>query len=410
MKLLDSMEKLFFGGYVDESYEEYEEEEKELYENKEKSVDAAADRPQKVHIGAFGREDLRDYIRGQCEIMEDAGRHAENAMEEYSIVTERFSDIELFESAPDNLKQEISETAESVDNLAVDRRILKNSESKLSNNAYNRMEMYEEEIIGDFKFIQQQETYYETVKRDLSMLEGERMGLRMEVKGLRKKLRNIRKASMLVLICLVLVYSIFTIAMVALDDEENIFLFFIVTFLGAVMALGIFALLKNTQRRAAATEVKLNKTTAVLNKIKIKYVNAANVLSYVYDKYKIKSSYELGRKYELYLEMKDERQRALRITSSLNDAQNHLLELLGRLGMQDANIWLSQTKGLYNRSEMVEIRHELTVRRQKLRTQIEYNETRIEDAKDNIRRATKIRPEFTDEVVEILDEYEKRSM
>ena len=30
MKLLDSMEKLFFGGYVDESYEEYEEEEKEL--------------------------------------------------------------------------------------------------------------------------------------------------------------------------------------------------------------------------------------------------------------------------------------------------------------------------------------------------------------------------------------------
>ena len=176
------------------------------------------------------------------------------------------------------------------------------------------------------------------------------------------------------------------------------------------MALGIFALLKNTQRRAAATEVKLNKTTAVLNKIKIKYVNAANVLSYVYDKYKIKSSYELGRKYELYLEMKDERQRALRITSSLNDAQNHLLELLGRLGMQDANIWLSQTKGLYNRSEMVEIRHELTVRRQKLRTQIEYNETRIEDAKDNIRRATKIRPEFTDEVVEILDEYEKRSM
>ena len=175
MKLLDSMEKLFFGGYVDESYEEYEEEEKELYENKEKSVDAAADRPQKVQIGAFGREDLRDYIRGQCEIMEDAGRHAENAMEEYSIVTERFSDIELFESAPDNLKQEISETAESVDNLAVDRRILKNSESKLSNNAYNRMEMYEEEIIGDFKFIQQQETYYETVKRDLSMLEGERM-------------------------------------------------------------------------------------------------------------------------------------------------------------------------------------------------------------------------------------------
>ena len=52
MKLLDSMEKLFFGGYVDESYDEYEEEERELYENKEKPFDAAAGKPQKVHIGS----------------------------------------------------------------------------------------------------------------------------------------------------------------------------------------------------------------------------------------------------------------------------------------------------------------------------------------------------------------------
>lgn len=408
MKLLDSMEKLFFGGYVDETLDEYGEEEKEFYPDREGTPEAAVKKPEKVHISSFDRNDMKEYIKGQCEIMEDAGRHTQDIMEEYGVVTERFSDIELFESAPDVLKQEIADAAEVADNLAVDRRILKNSDSKLSNNAYNRMEMYEQQLAGDFKFIQQQETYYETVKSELDMLEGERMSLRLEVKSLKKKLESIRKTSMLVLICLAVVYSIFTVAVIALDDEQNMLLFFAVTFLGAVIALGVFALLKKTHREAQATEVKLNKTTAVLNKIKIKYVNAANVLSYEYDKYKIKSSYELGRKYELYLQMKEERKRALKITSSLNDAQNHLISLLGRLGIQDTNIWLSQTKGLYNRQEMVEIRHELAERRQKLRSQIEYNERRIEEAKDNIKRAAKIRPEFTDEVVQILDEYEKR--
>ena len=82
-----------------------------------------------VKLGAFDGSDLKEYVKGQCEIMEDAGRHIEMIMEEYSQVSERFADIELYENAPDNLKDQIAKQAELVDNLAVDRRILKNSES-----------------------------------------------------------------------------------------------------------------------------------------------------------------------------------------------------------------------------------------------------------------------------------------
>lgn len=61
------------------------------------------------------------------------------------------------------------------------------------------------------------------------------------------------------------------------------------------------------------TEKKLNKAAALLNKIKIKYINAANALDYGYSKYGVKSSYELVKKFEAYLEMKEEQQRVIKI-------------------------------------------------------------------------------------------------
>ena len=43
-----------------------------------------------VKLGSFDGSDLKEYVKGQCEIMEDAGRHIEMIMEEYSQVSERF--------------------------------------------------------------------------------------------------------------------------------------------------------------------------------------------------------------------------------------------------------------------------------------------------------------------------------
>ena len=35
-----------------------------------------------VKLGSFDGSDLKEYVKGQCEIMEDAGRHIEMIMEE----------------------------------------------------------------------------------------------------------------------------------------------------------------------------------------------------------------------------------------------------------------------------------------------------------------------------------------
>ena len=49
-------------------------------------------------------------------------------------------------------------------------------------------------------------------------------------------------------------------------------IFIVISLLAAILAVGMFAILKVTERNVLVTEIKLNKATGLLNKIKIKYV------------------------------------------------------------------------------------------------------------------------------------------
>ena len=362
-----------------------------------------------VNLSYFSEPDMIEYIRGQCEVMEDATHHIDEVMVEYNNITEHFKDIELFENAPEVLKQQIAYLAEKVDNLTVDRRIVKSGEAKLSNNAYHRMETYEEEIPKMIEYIASEEEYYDALKNDLRMLEGEQMSLRMEARSLKKRQINIRQSCIIMLACFAVVYCVFLVATIASENQMNILVFFIVTVIGAAMALGSFALMRYTRREVAVTEIKLNKATNLLNKTKIKFVNTSNVLDYEYTKFRVNDADELSRKYQCYIEMKAEQQEILRMTASLNEAENDLLGKLNKLGMNDSLVWLSQAKALYNHNEMVEIRHDLSVGRQKIREQIEYNEKRIQSSKNNIKRIMDKYPQYMKATMEILDEFERRN-
>ena len=119
------------------------------------------------------------------------------------------------------------------------------------------------------------------------------------------------------------------------------------------------------------------------------------MLDYQCNKYYIKNAYELEQKYQAYIEMKEEQKKILEVTNNLTNAETDLMNILGRLGVIDTHIWIAQVKAILNPKEMVEVRHNLSIRRQKLRNQIEYNENRIEDAKNNIKNITKKNPQYS---------------
>ena len=196
--------------------------------------------------------------------------------------------------------------------------------------------------------------------------------------------------------------------MMIVESDSDTALFIIVSLLAAILSVGMVAILKVTERNVLITEIKLNKTIGLLNKIKIKYINVSNTLDYEYSKFGVKSAYELEKKFKLYKEMKEEQNRMLDMTSSLNSAESDLENILRKLGVYDTHVWFGRVKALINPKEMVEVRHELNTRRYKLRQQIEYNEKRIEEAKSNIKNATLSNPEHSDGAMRVIEMYEKR--
>lgn len=359
-----------------------------------------------IDTAGFTGTEIGGFIKSQCDICEEATRYIENAKVEYDSVTDYYEDIQKIENAPEDMKRQLIMAADRVDNLAVDRRILKTPDNKLSNMAYRNMEMYEAEFPEAIVKLREYEDERNAIARDIRMVKTERSMCRMEAKELVKKQLRIKKYAQLVFILLAGVFVVFMMVMAASDSTESISAFVTIALLAGIMALGLFAYLKTIERKVYVTEIKLNKATALLNRIKIKYVNAVNVLDYQYNKYYIKSAYELEQKYQAYVEMKEEQKKILEITNNLTSAEAELTHILSRLGVIDTHIWIAQVKAILNPKEMVEVRHNLSIRRQKLREQIEYNESRIEDAKNNIKNITKKNPAYAKEAMQILEMYE----
>ena len=236
------------------------------------------------------------------------------------------------------------------------------------------------------------------------------MSLRMEAAALTTRQLRIRSLALAAIVGLAFVFMVFFIALSVTEDTQNTMLYIVVAFLGAVLALGMFALLKYTERQVLVTEIKLNKATTLLNKTKIKYINAANTLDYEYHKYHVRSSYELSKKYEVYMDMKNEQRKIVQMTTKLSEAEEDLLDLLKKLGLYDAKLWLSQVRALVYSKDMLEVRHDLNTQRQKLRKQIEYNENRIEEAKKNIKDAAGRNPDCMDEAIHIIEQFESKNV
>lgn len=361
-----------------------------------------------VNIKDFSTHDIEVYVREQCDIMEEAATHVENAKAEYEAVTEEYNDIQIMEEAPTQIRDKILSCAETIDNMMVDRRILKSTEHKLSNAAYRRMEAVENEMPGGIKLLKASEDYYDIVKRDLRILEAEQLNLRTDADVLVTRQIKIRRLAKTAIFALAAVFAVFLISMTLVQNDSDTALFIGISLFAAILAVGMFALLKVTERNVIITEIKLNKATALLNKVKIKFINAANTLDYEYTKFGVKSSYELDKKYRLYEEIKKEQIRMLDMTSSLNSAENELENMLKNLGLYSPHIWLGRVRAIINPKEMVEVRHEINTRRYKLRQQIEYNEKRIDEAKENIKKITLSNPAHSDGAMRVIEMYEKR--
>ena len=119
---------------------------------------------------------------------------------------------------------------------------------------------------------------------------------------------------------------------------------------------------------------KINKATTLLNRVKIKYINNRSLLDYDRAKFQVKDSAEFEKIWQEYVRAKEYERKFQENTKQLQLVQDQLLELLRDNHVVTPDIWLSQTLAIIDPKEMVEVRHALNIRRQKLRERMAEND------------------------------------
>lgn len=79
---------------------------------------------------------------------------------------------------------------------------------------------------------------------------------------------------------------------------------------------------------------------------------------------------------------------------------------MGRYHIQYPDQLSSNVSVILDHREQVERRHELILRRQSLRKQMEYNNTVAEEAKQEIRDIVAAYPRYAAEITEMVDRYD----
>ncbi len=341
-----------------------------------------------------------------CDQILKASKALDETKQEYRIVTDYLTDIQSIENLPKQEMEEIQEVANHVRLLNESRDAYLNKAKTISDSQYAQMERLQDQMPDVIKRLKANETYQTTVKRDMQYLEGEREEWRYYKEAMEQESRILRRVLFgLAGVFIAAVIAIFVLGFLMHFDVQMPFLAAVIV-AGALE--GLLALrLQNDVIDIKKSQANINRAVMLLNKISFKYVNVTNAVDYACEKYHVKNSYELNYIWEQYLEAAQEREKYERNNDELEYFNQKLIRLLHSYHLYDAKIWIYQTQALLDKKEMVEVKHELVVRRQKLRSSMEAQVANIQGAKTEIQKLVKAHPGNEEEIQEILDALDK---
>ena len=344
------------------------------------------------------------YIRVQCEQITESMKYIEDIKREYETVTEDLNDVQKIDDLTEEEHAHIAEIAEKMHDLNIERDISRKKKSRLPASKYDYYLTHEEELEGALRKLQNDEQYFTMIKKDLNMLEAEKYSLKEDIENSVIRQGNIKTLSIMSLLAgsLILLFMFLSGKITATGENYT---FTVILFIMTVVFVLLFALRRNAIYQLKLSEKKLNRAIIIQNKVKIKYINIVNSVEYQYAKYGVKNSYEFANIYQMFLEDKKEREHYAKTTGRLGKMTDELTQALAGIGLRNPEIWHGQVEALYNPKEMVEVRHGLNVRRQKLREQIDYNMKKIEEARKNLYAYGKKNPKYVETMNEIASTY-----
>ena len=337
----------------------------------------------------------------RCEHMIELAKEMDDEKREYQIVTSYLNDVERLQNLPEEEAKKLKETADNVSKLMQKREHYLNREKKISDADYSMIEREEKTLPDTINRFLENESYLDAISRDMRYLEGEKAQWEMLSEDYRGAVRRFR----VLVTAMFVTVAVGTAIMLVLALNTRVKVMNVWIPLAAVLALAaglLYLKSMSDSREIRQAEVNKNRAIELLNKAKIRYVNTKNAVDYCCEKYHVTSAKNLEKLYELYQEAARERAKYSENNEDLNYFSEKLMKLLKPYRLYDDRIWLSQAEALSNPKEMVEVKHNLIVRRQKLREQLELHRDEILSERREVEAYLKTEPPEAGEIEGVL--------
>lgn len=346
------------------------------------------------------------FIRSCVEQMRSASDELDRVSEEYNMVTAYLKDIEEIEALPSEEAKCVRENAKKIQLYEKATKEYREKKGRLTESQFLHMEKYENIMPKPYKDMKAAEDYRDLIKGDLSKLEGEKQAYQYRRGELRQEIANVK--GMVIICAMALVVCLLMLLILQYGFEMDAQLGYIITIgVGALALTILYVKYLDYVKQLERTGKGINKIILLKNTVNIRYVNNTNLLDYLYLKYKVNSGKELLTMWEKYQQEKEERSKDIQNREELSYYKRSLISVLKRYQLHDPEIWLHQTAALLDPKEMVEIRHGLVDRRQKLRVQMEYNKRLATEAQKEIRNTMNDYPQYRQEILDMVERYEK---
>lgn len=322
-------------------------------------------------------------IVDRCEQLMENAREIDDGKKEYYIVTSYLNDIELIENLAPDQAEELKKAADYVAKLNLARDQFLNTSKKISDAQFRMIQQQEDQIPDAVNNLRANEEYQTVVRRDMQYLEGEKQEWEIQKKDRRRQRRALQRASYFLLFAVASAALLLLVLSNGFSYDTHYA--WIGTTAAAVLCAAFIVLqLENGRRDIRQAEVNINYAITLLNKVKIKYVNITNAVDYTREKYHVRDAREFAYQWDMYQEAVREQEKYRKTNEDLNYYYDKLIKLLEKCELYDSRVWMEQPQALVEPKEMVEIKHNLLVRRQKLRSKIAYNLDIVKRGRDEI--------------------------
>lgn len=357
-------------------------------------------------VNFYDKEQRDRYVTNCLEQITEASRELELLAGEYNLVTSYLTDMDEIEALPEEEKEGLEGIARKLKALEQERRDYQGKKNRMSDGDYYQMRKQENEIEEGIAKLKEAEDYSVLVRQDLQRLNGERHAYEYRRQELEGMLTNLKGMAVIFLTALGVCLAMLAVLQFGLGMNTYVG-YFLSIVAGAIAIMVVCVKYTNADRELIRVENTNNKLIQLQNKVKIRYVNNHNLLEYYYMKYNTDSCAALAKRWKQYQQEKEERKQYAEAEAKIEYYQKQLVSDLGRFRVRTPERWINQSNALLDKRDMVEIRHELIMRRQALRKQLDYNQNVAKTAKSEIADVVAGFPQFSEEINGIVDRYER---